>query len=150
MTLLEELRRDHDHLRSEMSRLESGAPDPESLRRFVAELPVHAHLEDELLFAELESSLPPGDGPIAVMRAEHEEIESGLAGISALAPGDAELPRRLRRLFAVARDHFAKEEEVLFAFAERLVERDRLVALGGSFRARRGAVEPAPAEVRTG
>jgi hemerythrin-like domain-containing protein len=150
MTLLEELLHDHDHLRSQMSRLESGVPDPESLRRFFAELPVHAHLEDELLFAELESSLPPGDGPLAVMRAEHEQIESGLAGISSLSPGDADLPHRLRRLFAVARDHFAKEEQVLFAFAERLVERDRLVELGARFRERRGAVEPAPAGVRAG
>jgi hypothetical protein len=39
---------------------------------------------------------------------------------------------------------------VLFAFAERLVEQERLAELGDSFRLRRDAPVPAPAVVRGG
>jgi regulator of cell morphogenesis and NO signaling len=70
------------------------------------------------------------------MRAEHEEIER-LS--SRIAEGD---PRPVERLVQVATEHFLKEENVLFAFAERLVDADRLTALGAAYRHARG---PAPA-----
>src|SRR5512135_665644 len=43
----------------------------------------HAHFEDDLLFPALEAQMGAGNGPLAVMRAEHEEIESGLAALGA-------------------------------------------------------------------
>lgn len=143
MNILDELRRDHDRLRTTMTALETGPATPAELRAFAGDLLEHARLEDELLFGELDPALPPGHGPIAVMRAEHEEIEGGLAELTSAGPDGAERAGRLRRLLELARDHFDKEEQVLFAFAERLVEPGRLAALGAVLRdSRRGAAGP--------
>jgi regulator of cell morphogenesis and NO signaling len=62
-------------------------------------------------------------------------------GVSGDAPLD---PAAVRRLVALARQHFLKEEEVLFAFAERLIDASRLSELGESFRARERATATVP------
>ena len=53
-----------------------------------AALAGHAQLEEELLFKNLESHIGP-QGPLAVMRAEHDEIERSLESL----PGIKELPQ---------------------------------------------------------
>jgi len=136
MGILEELKLDHERLRAAMAELEGDRPAAERVARFVRDLESHAHAEDDLLFRELEKGLPADHGPLAAMREEHEEIEGGLDRISRLDPAGDELPRELRRIFRVAREHFLKEEEVLFDFAERLVDAERLEDLGLLFRDR--------------
>ena len=101
-----------------------------------AALEAHAHLEEELLFAELEPLLPP-QGPLTVMRAEHEEIEGLLASFPEQAdPGEAH--RAIQQLVVVARDHFAKEEQVLYPMSEQLLDRGRLEELGARWASQSG------------
>jgi regulator of cell morphogenesis and NO signaling len=135
MDLIQELLDDHTRLRDALRDL-AKTYDPERAASFAADIGAHARLEDELLFRELERELPAHGGPLAVMRAEHEEIEA-LTG--ALTAGD---PRAVERLERVAADHFLKEENVLFAFARRLVDSERLAALGAAYR---HAMGPSPA-----
>ena len=103
----------------------------------------HAHLEEELLFDALAPRLPPGMGVLAVMRAEHEEIEGSLRRLAEAT--DAEGARALyRHAIAVARQHFAKEEQVLFHFAERFLGEAGLAELGRTWaeRAMPGRLSP--------
>ena len=66
-----------------------------------------------------------------------EEIEGTLASIASVAdPADAQ--RRLRHAIAVARDHFRKEETVLFPLAERALGVPALERLGAAWAAERG------------
>jgi regulator of cell morphogenesis and NO signaling len=134
--ILDELRRDHAVLREAMTELESGVGRAR-FERFARELAHHAHTEDELLFRELEADLPADHGPLAALRSDHVEIESELDrlvrhGVDGDAPLD---PAAVRRLVALAREHFLKEERVLFAFATRLIDGPRLIELGEAFRA---------------
>jgi regulator of cell morphogenesis and NO signaling len=147
MDILGELSSDHGRLRSQMDALEAmTSPDVELLRRFAGELLTHATLEDRLLFCELESGLPSDHGPLLVMREEHHEIESRLARIEAdAAAGEI---HGLRHLFAIAREHFLKEEQVLFSFAERLIEPARLENLGADLRAARAPSPLVSCDVR--
>jgi len=139
MNILDELRRDHDRLRSDLADLEAGRATQDRLGRFVRELLTHASLEDELLFHELERDLPADQGPLAMMREEHEQIEAGLARLGGADPADPSVRAEIGGLAGIARDHFRKEEDVLFAFAERLIDGARLSALGAVFREGRGA-----------
>lgn len=134
MQILDELRHDHDQLRAEMAALEAKTPAAERLARFAAALVSHAHREDELLFSALEPYLPADHGPLQVMRAEHAEIEALLGRLEGADPAGLAARADLARLCAVARDHFRKEEEVLFAFATRLLDAPRLAALGAALR----------------
>lgn len=143
MDIVEELLADHLKLRAAMSDLEAGRVTRESLARFVHDLLTHAHLEDDLLFRSLEGSLPADHGPLVVMRAEHEEIEGRLARLDGADPARQDLSGELKRLVAVAREHFLKEEEVLFGFARRLIDAERLRTLGAELADRRGAATPA-------
>lgn len=96
----------------------------------------HAAVEDELLFESLAGRLPPG-GPVAVMRAEHDEIDAQLAALRA-ASDEGAARQALLRAVLVAREHFAKEEQVLFPLAEELVGAAELERLGAEWAARRG------------
>ena len=90
----------------------------------------HAKIEDELLFKTMEPFLPEGAGPLVVMRAEHEEIEGNLERLH--HADDVEEARGiLVRLAAVAREHFSKEEGILFMLADEHLGEEKLVELGG-------------------
>lgn len=102
-----------------------------------AALEPHASIEDEVLFAALESALGGEVGPIPVMRMEHQTIEELLAKArQAAEPGQA--ASLLIEALQVAREHFAKEEHVLFPMAEQMLDRGVLESLGEEWAARRG------------
>ncbi|MEO8503421.1 MAG: hemerythrin domain-containing protein [Acidobacteriota bacterium] len=88
----------------------------------------HAAVEDDLLFSALAPQFGE-QGPVAVMREEHEQIDQAFASLEQ-AP-DAEQGRRaLRRVTQLSRVHFAKEEAVLFHLAEHLLPVADLERLG--------------------
>ncbi len=93
-----------------------------------AALAGHAQLEEELLFQKLETHIGPG-GPLAVMRMEHEQIEENLARLPDLETLE-DARTVLLQTVKVAREHFAKEEQILYPLAERTLGIDHLTQLG--------------------
>jgi hemerythrin-like domain-containing protein len=127
MKITDALKDEHRILSARMDTLERLLDAGESLsglRSAAAQLSgallSHAHFEDDLLFPALEAHMG-GDGPLAVMRAEHEEIESGLGALGAQQSAE-EARETLAQLLQVARQHFAKENEVLFRIAENVLD----------------------------
>lgn len=108
-----------------------------------AALATHAGLEDELLFAALEPRLGAMQGPLAVMRAEHVEIERALARAQE-ARTLADAQQLVVYALQVARRHFAKEEQVLFPMAERALDADTLEMLGLQWAVARGVALAMP------
>lgn len=144
MKITDALRAEHRILRARLDRLEqllgAGAPLAglhADAAQLTGALLLHAHLEDELLFPALESQLGAGNGPLAVMRAEHEEIDCGLAAIAA-RQGAEDVRERLAHVIEVARQHFAKEDEVLFPMAEEVLDGGVLEELSAELLRRRG------------
>lgn len=105
-------------------------------RTVEAALLSHAEIEDELLFRAVETKMSPG-GPAEVMRAEHEEIDATLAALRD-ATDEAAARRAVLQVVHLAREHFAKEEQVLFPLAEEILPQDELQRLGVEWAARRG------------
>jgi uncharacterized protein (DUF2249 family)/hemerythrin-like domain-containing protein len=130
---------DHDRLDAlEVRAFERhGAGDAEGARAAWAEFAVglrrHIRFEEEIVFPAFEerTGVPPGQGPTAVMRAEHREIEGLLEDVErALAGMGAPLPFR-DRLHEVLGEHNLKEEQVLYPLTDESLgpdERDALVA----------------------
>ncbi len=88
----------------------------------------HANLEEELLFPALEAHMGPA-GPLAVMRAEHDEFEDALRQIQEARDLDDGVDRVARAL-SIVRNHFQKEEEVLFSIARQTLDEETQVRLG--------------------
>ena len=115
------------------------AEEARALAAFLAAgLGTHARIEDELVFVPLERHLGPNGGPIAVMRAEHDEVEGTLERLTQVTDVD-EARSLAAHLAQVAREHFAKEEQVLFPMAEQLLGEDELRSLGEQWVAQRWA-----------
>jgi regulator of cell morphogenesis and NO signaling len=94
----------------------------------------HIDFEEQLLFPEFEArcQLAGGNGPTAVMRAEHRTIVSLLL-VMEREIDDAAAPIELSRaeLRQIQRDHDLKEEQILYPALDRLLdeeEGDRMVA----------------------
>jgi hemerythrin-like domain-containing protein len=95
----------------------------------------HAALEDELLLPAIAAHIP--NGPTQVMRAEHREIDALTAQIA--RAGSLEEARDCgARLLDLLRDHFHKEEAMLFPMAEHHLDDKKLQELGQRWKARRG------------
>ena len=93
-----------------------------------AVLRTHAKLEEDLLFPALEPLLG-AEGLLTVMRDEHTEIEQALQQIADISdPDDA--VAAIAQALDLVRDHFQKEEEVLFPEAEQMLDEDTHIRLG--------------------
>lgn len=96
----------------------------------------HASLEDEVLFPALVER-GHAEGPLDVMRAEHKEIEL-LAGAVRASLTLEEAREVMYRLLDTLREHFGKEERILFPMCERLLGEQKLRELGERWAKRRG------------
>lgn len=97
----------------------------------------HACLENDLLFAALDPHMGPM-GPLVVMRHEHDQIEQGLARIiQKKVQGPEEAKALLMEIIQIARQHFAKEEQVLFPMALQILNSGALEDLAGQWAHRR-------------
>jgi iron-sulfur cluster repair protein YtfE (RIC family) len=136
---------EHAVFYAQLDHLDGSIPGANSLAQvksqgamLAAALVGHAHLEEELLFTALERHIGPM-GPLAVMRMEHDEIESALARLPKIQ-NLAEAQSLLLHAIQVARDHFAKEEQVLYPIAEQALDIDTRTRLGRQWAERREVV----------
>jgi len=97
----------------------------------------HAKLEEDLLFSALEPLLGKKNGPLAVMMAEHEEMEHMLTCIEEETDVDR-AAEWIPEALDAARSHFRKEEQVLFPMANRLLGEEALEQLGADWAKNRG------------
>jgi iron-sulfur cluster repair protein YtfE (RIC family) len=135
MQITQVLLGEHGVLYALFEHIEAGIPKMEALAdvqragaTLAATLGSHARIENEILFPALEPQLGP-NGPLRVMRDEHDEIEAALEDVVNAASLDAALGQ-LRHAVRIARDHFAKEEQVLFGMAQQMLAADELDRLG--------------------
>ncbi len=120
-----------------------------------AALVPHATIENDVLFPPIEERIGEG-GPTMVMRMEHAEIEGSLGELADLKGTHDEIEGALSKLpnakstddarrivngiLVAAREHFGKEENVLFPMAEQYLTGDVLESLGAEWAARQGVV----------
>jgi len=140
MSVLDELRRDHGRLRTAIARLASRPWRAGRSARLADELARHFQLEEDLLFREIEQRLPEARQLLAELRAEHRAIEkcARLTSPSEESPGSWLAP-----LHSALSSHVIEEEGVLFEFAARLIDGDRLAELGAAFRSAVDGAAPA-------
>lgn len=142
MKLTDALRGEHGALKVQFEHLETAvqeAPDLSAVQflsgLLESALASHAAIEDEVLFPAIAAVIGQG-GPLEVMEAEHDEIETTLRNIETC--DDLGQARSLmRHALQVAREHFCKEEEVLFPLAENALGSQELEKLGATWSDRR-------------
>lgn len=136
MKITDALLGEHGVFYAQFEYMEKAIPQIESLplvqtqgALLAAALKPHAQLENELLFRAMESHLPADSGPLAVMRMEHDEIEGTLARLQGVKDL-AEAKKMIAHAIQTAREHFAKEEQVLFPMANQVLDMPTLMRLG--------------------
>ncbi len=137
---------EHGVFYAQFNHLEQAVPKTETLRQvqdqgalLAAALETHACMEDKLLFVHLEPHLGAQVGPVAMMRLEHNDIERSLAQLPELKDL-AEAQRLLLYAVGVAREHFAKEEQILYPLSEQVLGAGVLTRLGAQWAQKRGVV----------
>lgn len=125
--------------------LEAVLPDVEThyevhrhARVLEAALASHAEVEETCLLEDLAQAIPEA-GPVEEMHGEHETIRNALRDALA-ADGLDEARRELLFTVDLARDHFEKEERMLFPKAEKALDDETLVELGQRWAKRRGVL----------
>ncbi|WP_251552666.1 hemerythrin domain-containing protein [Neobacillus muris] len=99
------------------------------VKKFFTDLEFHSEREEDLLFRMMEVYLGKNGGPIAVMEYEHEqargfiqEFISNTENLSALTAEEKITNAHLiKNAYYTLLDHFAKEEQVLYPMAERML-----------------------------
>jgi regulator of cell morphogenesis and NO signaling len=142
MKITDALLGEHGVFYAQFDYLEKVVPVAETLAQLqspaalvAAALETHARLEDELLFSALDPHMGQM-GPLTVMRMEHDEIENILARVQEVQDL-VETQRLVLNVIQVARDHFAKEEQILFPAADHMLGLESLAQLGKRWAAQR-------------
>jgi regulator of cell morphogenesis and NO signaling len=104
--------------------------------KFNAELDPHSKREEGVLFPMLGVYIGTTSGPIAVMEYEHDQAKSKIKAFLEKAKKDGcereeiqNLSGLIKDAYFILKEHFAKEENVLFPMAERMLtdeEKDEL------------------------
>lgn len=110
------------------SQLEAGRdPDAAAFLHFLEQdVQQHFALEETALFPALERHIGSEHGPLAVMHLEHADFRSLLAALSEAvqAANPAQQRAHAGSLIDLLRSHIAKEDQVLFPLAERVLSPD--------------------------
>lgn len=104
----------------------------EEVKNFSTKIDHHSVREENYLFRVMEGYLGKEGGPITVMEYEHEQargfIDEFMEKTKSYSPSTPDEMNKLALLIKNAYytllDHFAKEEQVLFPMAERLLSQD--------------------------
>jgi len=108
----------------------------------------HFEIEEQALFPLLAGHIGSEQGPLAVMNAEHASFRELLRQLSddldSGRPGQAQ--QYAREIVDLLRGHIAKEDQVLFPMAARLLSPEELQEVD----ARAAALGPAPQSSDTG
>jgi len=127
-----------DHIEKTLPRLKTLAEVKSVGATLDALMRPHANTEDELLMGPLEHCLEQ-IGQSETFHEEHEEIDAQLSQVQK-ARGPKQARDLLMRAVLRSREHFDKEERIVFPLAERLLKTKTLSSLGDEWLKRR---EPA-------
>ncbi|MCG3085660.1 hemerythrin domain-containing protein [Anoxybacillus sp. LAT_35] len=98
----------------------------EKVQQFLQHLDPHSRREEDVLFPMMERYIGKQFGPIAVMEYEHQEAKQNIATFlqktETIRSEEAkQLASYVMNAYMILTDHFAKEEQVLFPMAEKLL-----------------------------
>ena len=148
--VLDLLNADHREVEQLFTQFES-TQDREIALQICHELPVHAAVEEELVYPVLESIAPDVEQEA---EEEHDEAKELIASIEAMAPGDPELVPTVMKLKGAIQHHVEEEESEAWS-QMRKGAADQLDGLGEAVAARKAELqagadpdETAPIEVR--
>ena len=137
---------DHDRLDGLLQQTYDAVErDPEqarnSFKQFADGLNRHIEVEDDVLFPAFEQKTGMhGQGPTAVMRNEHREIESYLErieeGLTPLTPEAAAVRGEIDGLRALLGDHNVREENILYPACDQMLDADAVRSVATALRRR--------------
>ena len=96
----------------------------------------HAGIEEEILFPALDQHFGEA-GPLSVMRREHVQIDSFLESAMTADTVEASIDH-VRNMIALMREHFAKEERILFVIAQKVLDEKEQEDIGEKWSELRG------------
>lgn len=126
-----------DYIEQALPRLKTVAELKALAAALEALLRAHSQTEDELFIAPLEHCLEQ-IGQSETFHEEHEEIDENLVAVQK-ARSAREARKLMQRAVIACRDHFDKEERIVFPLAERTLKAHTLQALGAAWLKRREA-----------
>lgn len=124
---VELLGRQHQEVLARLSAVEDAGSGASVLTDFAnflqREVMDHFVLEEQALFPILERHIGRTHGPLAVMDMEHETFRELLEDLSGglRSEDTAQSQRQAHAIIRLLRDHIAKEDEVLFPMAARVL-----------------------------
>ena len=127
-----------DHLEQTAPRLKSLAEIKSLSAAMEVLMCAHAKTEDDLLIEPLEHCLAQ-IGQSETFHEEHDEIEAEMAQVQK-ARGAKQARELLLKAVLRSREHFDKEERIVFPLAERVMKAKTLSNLGQEWMKRREAV----------
>lgn len=133
---LEMLERDHREVEQLYSQLESagatGRSDDQKriAERIIAELSVHATVEEQLLYPASRDAVADGDSLVDESLHEHQEMKEILADLDGAAPSDPGFSENFEKLMGEVRHHVEEEENELFPQLRSALGERRLMEMG--------------------
>ncbi|WP_053366005.1 hemerythrin domain-containing protein [Bacillus sp. FJAT-27245] len=134
-----------DGLLEEVRKIENGDTSNQAFlkltnktKKFIADLGPHSDREEGVLFEMMGHYIGRTSGPIAVMEYEHDRAKTLIGtyldrteeqGVEFSEDEMRELAAQIKEAYYTLTEHFAKEENVLFPMAQRMLSEDEKVEL---------------------
>lgn len=116
----------------------------QTMDRIVAELSVHAAVEEQVFYPEVKRRVPGSKRLVEHGVGEHQELKETLARLQRMRPDSPEFDTVMRKVMADVTDHVKEEERELFPKVRKAMSKRELTDMAGLIRAAKRAAPTRP------
>jgi hemerythrin superfamily protein len=143
------LKADHKSVEELFTRFEAAGPRALKTKRslvdrMIAELSVHAAIEETVLYPAARSEVPDAESEVLEALEEHHVVKWELSELEGMAPDDERFTAKVTVLTETVRHHVKEEESTLFPALRKHLTRARLVELGEELAQRKSLAPTRP------
>jgi hemerythrin-like domain-containing protein len=143
------LKADHRRVEDLFTRFEAAGPRALKTKRslvdrMIAELSVHAAIEEAVLYPAARSEVPETESEVLEALEEHHVVKWELSELEGMAPDDERFGAKITVMTENVRHHVKEEESTLFPALRRHLTRSRLIELGEELERRRALAPTRP------
>lgn len=134
MDIISQLTADHRRVEELFEQVQVAAPEERRglIDRIVAELSVHAALEENLLYPVIRVAVPNGDELVLEALADHQDAKEQLALLDKMTGIEDDFRDKIEELAADIDEHVGEEEETIFTLLRESLDEEALEQLGTS------------------
>lgn len=142
------LEQDHREVEKLFDQFEQATGDTgekgEIAKKIIRELSIHAAIEEEVFYPEVEAAVPNAEDLVGHSLEEHQEVKELLSELDSMDPGDPGFHQKMEKVISDVKEHVEEEEGEMFPKLREAISANELLEIGEKLEKAKGRAPTRP------